>query len=100
MAPWKFMAPLLAVMCGPQTANPIALTEGGAWGVCRGRHDHTLGPAGGEAYSLGNGIHMNGAESYFSRLRRMIRGQPFSPIAQTHTPLRFSTMRTILRRAA
>lgn len=28
-----------------------------------------------EAYSLGGGIHTNGAESYFSRMRRMIRGQ-------------------------
>lgn len=27
------------------------------------------------AYSLGNGIHTNGAESYFARMRRMIRGQ-------------------------
>ena len=28
-----------------------------------------------EAYSLGDGIHTNGAESYFARMRRMIRGQ-------------------------
>jgi transposase-like protein len=34
-----------------------------------GRIDHS------EAYSLGDGIHTNGAESYFSRMRRMIRGQ-------------------------
>ncbi len=34
-----------------------------------GRIDHSA------AYSLGNGIHTNGAESYFSRMRRMIRGQ-------------------------
>ena len=27
------------------------------------------------AYSFGDGIHTNGAESFFSRLRRMIRGQ-------------------------
>ena len=34
-----------------------------------GRIDH------GEAYSLLDGTHTNGAESYFSRLRRMVRGQ-------------------------
>jgi transposase-like protein len=34
-----------------------------------GRIDHS------EAYSLSNGIHTNGAESYFARMRRMIRGQ-------------------------
>ena len=34
-----------------------------------GRIDHS------EAYSLRHGIHINGAESYFSRMRRMIRGQ-------------------------
>jgi hypothetical protein len=28
-----------------------------------------------ESYSLGGGIHTNGAKSYFSRMRRMIRGQ-------------------------
>jgi transposase-like protein len=28
-----------------------------------------------DAYSFRNGIHVNGAESYFARLRRMIRGQ-------------------------
>jgi transposase-like protein len=28
-----------------------------------------------ESYSRGNGIHTNGAESYFARMRRMIRGQ-------------------------
>ena len=28
-----------------------------------------------DAYSFLDGIHVNGAESYFSRLRRMIRGQ-------------------------
>ncbi len=36
---------------------------------CTDRVDHS------EAYSRGDGIHTNGAESYFSRLRRMIRGQ-------------------------
>lgn len=34
-----------------------------------GRIDHS------EAYSLCKGIHTNGAESYFARMRRMIRGQ-------------------------
>ena len=34
-----------------------------------GRIDH------GEAYSLGDGTHTNMAESFFSRLRRMVRGQ-------------------------
>jgi transposase-like protein len=34
-----------------------------------GRIDHS------EAYSFGHGIHTNGAEGYFSRMRRMIRGQ-------------------------
>jgi len=28
-----------------------------------------------DAYSFFDGVHVNGAESYFSRLRRMIRGQ-------------------------
>jgi hypothetical protein len=34
-----------------------------------GRIDHS------EAYSFGHGIHTNGAEGYFSRMRRMIREQ-------------------------
>jgi len=28
-----------------------------------------------DAYSFLDGVHVNGAESYFARLRRMIRGQ-------------------------
>ncbi|MEO0815753.1 MAG: IS1595 family transposase [Pseudomonadota bacterium] len=40
-----------------------------ARGFAMGRIDH------GEMYSNGDGTHTNGAESFFSRLRRMVRGQ-------------------------